>query len=106
MHVIVAGMSVALNHGMTEVHEIRDIDELAGYRLAWNSWLAESSRATFANTFDWLDTYWRHFGHDQQLRALVVRSAGATGTGRSVRIRRRRCSRQCSTFVTRRATGI
>ena len=62
---------------MIEVQEIRDIDELAGYRLAWNSWLADTPRATFVNTFDWLENYWRHFGAEQQLRVLVVRSAGA-----------------------------
>ena len=62
---------------MIEVQEINDIDELAGYRLAWNSWLANSPRASFVNTFDWLDNYWQHFGDNQQLRALVVRSAGA-----------------------------
>lgn len=76
MRVRGTGISVALNRGMTEVLEIRDIDELASYRLAWNSWLAGSPRAAFVNTFDWLETYWRHFGQDQQLRALVVRSAG------------------------------
>ena len=32
--------------------------------------------ATFFKTFDWLDTYWRHFGHDQKLRVLIVYSAG------------------------------
>src|SRR5262245_20933403 len=70
-------MPVALGSGMIEVQEIRDIDELAGYRLAWNSWLADTPRATFVNTFDWLENYWQHFGAGQQLRAIVVRSAGA-----------------------------
>jgi hypothetical protein len=61
---------------MIEVHEINDLEELAGYRLAWNSWLASSPRATFFNTYDWLENYWRHFGENQKLRALIVRSAG------------------------------
>jgi CelD/BcsL family acetyltransferase involved in cellulose biosynthesis len=61
---------------MIEVQEINNIEELAGYRLAWNSWLANSPRASFVNTFDWLENYWQHFGENQQLRALVVRSAG------------------------------
>jgi CelD/BcsL family acetyltransferase involved in cellulose biosynthesis len=61
---------------MAEVCEINDIEELAGYRLAWNSWLATTPRAAFVNTFDWLENYWRHFGRDLRLRALVVRSSG------------------------------
>jgi len=61
---------------MVEIHEIRSIDELASYRLAWNSWLPSTPRATFVNTFDWLETYWRHFGDDQQLRVLVARRDG------------------------------
>ncbi len=61
---------------MIDVQEINDLEELAGYRLAWNSWLANSPRATFFNTFDWLENYWRHFGENQKLRALIVRSAG------------------------------
>jgi CelD/BcsL family acetyltransferase involved in cellulose biosynthesis len=61
---------------MVEVFEISDPDELAGYRLLWNSWLPNSPRATFFNTWDWLDLYWRHFGGDQKLRVLLARSAG------------------------------
>jgi CelD/BcsL family acetyltransferase involved in cellulose biosynthesis len=61
---------------MVDVQEINDLDELAGYRLAWNSWLATTPRATFFNTFDWLENYWRHFGKNQRLRVLLVRSAG------------------------------
>ena len=62
---------------MIDVQEINDLEELAGYRLLWNSWLAQSPRATFFNTWDWLDNYWRHFGQNQTLRVLVVRSAGS-----------------------------
>jgi CelD/BcsL family acetyltransferase involved in cellulose biosynthesis len=61
---------------MVEIEEIRDIEQLAGYRLAWNAWLATTPRATFVNTFDWLENYWRHFGGEQQLRALVARCDG------------------------------
>ena len=60
---------------MVDVVEINDIDELAGYRMFWHSWLADTPRATFFNTWDWLNIYWQHFGRGQQLRALVVRSA-------------------------------
>lgn len=59
-----------------EVQEICDLDELAGCRLLWNSWLPNTPRATYFNTLDWLDVYWRHFGRGQQLRVLLVRSSG------------------------------
>ena len=54
------------------VLEINDIDQLAGYRLLWNALLGQNRDATFFHSFDWLETYWRHFGHDQKLRVLIV----------------------------------
>ncbi|MEX0586411.1 MAG: hypothetical protein WD176_07195, partial [Pirellulales bacterium] len=61
---------------MVEVHEIDNIEELSQYRLLWNSLFQATPGATFFHTFDWLETVWRHFGHDQQLRVLVARAAG------------------------------
>jgi CelD/BcsL family acetyltransferase involved in cellulose biosynthesis len=61
---------------MVEVVEINDVDELSHYRLLWNALFAATPNASFFLTFDWLDTYWRHFGHDQKLRVLVVYAAG------------------------------
>jgi CelD/BcsL family acetyltransferase involved in cellulose biosynthesis len=63
---------------MAEVLEINDIEDLSQYRLAWNALLPETPGASFFHTIDWLETYWRHFGQDQKLRVLVVRSAGST----------------------------
>jgi len=63
---------------MSHVIEINDIEDLAQYRMAWNALLPETPGASFFHTIDWLETYWRHFGHDQKLRVLVVRSGGAT----------------------------
>ena len=61
---------------MVEIVEINDIEELGSYRMLWNSLFPGTPNATFFNTFDWLDTYWRHFGHDQKLRVLVAYAAG------------------------------
>ena len=61
---------------MVEVVEINDIEELSHYRMLWNSLFAGTPNATFFLTFDWLETYWRHFGHDQKLRVLIVYAAG------------------------------
>lgn len=61
---------------MVEVVEINDVEELAQYRLLWNSLFASTPNATFFLTIDWLETYWRYFGHDQKLRVLIVFAAG------------------------------
>jgi CelD/BcsL family acetyltransferase involved in cellulose biosynthesis len=61
---------------MIEVQQIDDIDTLGAYRLLWTSWLPDTPHASFFQTLEWLETYWRHFGRDQQLRALIVRFAG------------------------------
>jgi CelD/BcsL family acetyltransferase involved in cellulose biosynthesis len=61
---------------MIEVVEINDVEELSHYRLVWNSLFAATPEASFFLTFDWFDTYWRHFGHDQKMRVLVVYAAG------------------------------
>lgn len=60
---------------MVEVVEINDVEELSHYRLVWNSLFAATPSASFFHTIDWLETYWRHFGHDQKLRVLVVYGA-------------------------------
>jgi len=59
---------------MAEVVEINDLDELAKYRMLWNSLFPGTPNASFFLTFDWFETYWRHFGHDQKMRVLVVYS--------------------------------
>jgi CelD/BcsL family acetyltransferase involved in cellulose biosynthesis len=61
---------------MAEVVEINDVDELAQYRMLWNSLFAGTPNASFFLTFDWFETYWRHFGCDQKMRVLVVYSLG------------------------------
>lgn len=61
---------------MADVVEINDLRSLSGYRLLWESLLAEMPAPSFFHTYDWLENYWRHFGQGQQLRVLVVRAAG------------------------------
>jgi CelD/BcsL family acetyltransferase involved in cellulose biosynthesis len=61
---------------MVEVIEVNDIDELSQYRLLWNSLFAATARASFFLTLDWLEAYWRHFGHNQKLKVLIVYAAG------------------------------
>lgn len=62
---------------MPEVIEIRSIEELDAYRFQWRSLFAQTRRATIFQTYDWLQTYWQHFGEDQQLRVLMISSQGS-----------------------------
>jgi CelD/BcsL family acetyltransferase involved in cellulose biosynthesis len=57
---------------MLNTVEINDIDELQMFRDVWNRLLADTPRASFFHSLDWLTTYWRHFGQDQCLRVIVV----------------------------------
>lgn len=61
---------------MAEIIEIRSLEELAPYRMAWNALWQRTPGATFFQTYDWLELYWKHFGDDQQLRVLVVTACG------------------------------
>jgi CelD/BcsL family acetyltransferase involved in cellulose biosynthesis len=61
---------------MVEIVEVNDIAELSPYRLLWNSLFSATPQATFFLTLDWLETYWRHYGHDQKLRVLIAFAAG------------------------------
>jgi CelD/BcsL family acetyltransferase involved in cellulose biosynthesis len=61
---------------MVEIVEVNDIDELSQFRMLWKSLFVSTPNATFFLTFDWLDTYWRHFGYEHKLRVLVVFAAG------------------------------
>ena len=54
------------------VVEVNEVERLLSYRDDWARLLAETSDACFFQTLDWLAIYWRHFGRDQRLRALLV----------------------------------
>jgi CelD/BcsL family acetyltransferase involved in cellulose biosynthesis len=56
------------------VTEINHPADLAGCRLLWKSLLASTPDATYFQSLDWIESYWRHFGQNQKLRVLVVRS--------------------------------
>ena len=57
---------------MPRVSEINDIDQLAQFREAWRDLLRQTAGASFFQSLEWLEVYWRHFGQRQKLRALVV----------------------------------
>ena len=57
---------------MIHTREINDFEELTHYRMAWNALWPQTRNATFFQSFDWLETYWRHFGANQRLRVIMV----------------------------------
>ena len=57
---------------MSYVVEINDLETLSAQRLLWKALWLETRDASFFQTLDWLEAYWRCFGEDQQLRVLVV----------------------------------
>jgi len=63
--------------GVTEVNRLED---LLSYRPAWDALWRQTRRATFFQSLDWLEVYWRHFACDQTMRVLMV-SAGREPIG-------------------------
>jgi CelD/BcsL family acetyltransferase involved in cellulose biosynthesis len=57
---------------VSHIEEINDPGRLDDYRLLWNALLPETAGATFFQSLDWFQTYWRYFGEAQRLRVLVV----------------------------------
>jgi CelD/BcsL family acetyltransferase involved in cellulose biosynthesis len=57
---------------MARILEIQRIEELAQFRREWGALLDQTAGASFFQSLEWLEIYWRHFGLGQQLRVLVV----------------------------------
>ena len=57
---------------MPQVLEINQIDQLAQLRQKWGVLLRQTTGASFFQSLEWLEVYWRHFGAGQRLRVLVV----------------------------------
>jgi CelD/BcsL family acetyltransferase involved in cellulose biosynthesis len=57
---------------MIAVTEVNSFDELASLRVTWKQLWQETGDASFVQSWEWLRSYWRLFGDDLKLRALVV----------------------------------
>ena len=61
---------------MTRIIEIGRIPDLADFRPVWSELLRQTPGASFFQSLDWLEVYWRHFGAGQRLRVLVALDGG------------------------------
>ena len=57
---------------MIAVTEVNSFDELASLRVTWKQLWQETRDPSFVQSWEWLRSYWRLFGDDLKLRALVV----------------------------------
>lgn len=57
---------------MHQILEINDIAQVGDYRAAWHQLLAETRGASFFQTPEWLEIYWKYYGAGQKLRLLIV----------------------------------
>jgi len=60
---------------MFRVDEYGDLSSLAALRSDWQELHRQTPNADFFQSFDWLETYWRHYGDAQRLRVLAVRKS-------------------------------
>ena len=51
---------------------VEEIEELRPYRSAWRTLLVATPQATFFQSLEWLEVYWKHFGKDKRLRVFLV----------------------------------
>ncbi len=61
---------------MAEVVEVNDLPSLRSYHLAWTALHAETPRASYFQTLEWLECYWKHCGDGKRLRVLIVTASG------------------------------
>ena len=61
---------------MSRILEVNDPDCLPNYRMVWERLFVETPNASFFQSFDWFEAYWRHYGAAQRLRLLIVESCG------------------------------
>src|SRR5262245_7656565 len=62
------------------VERLTRLDELRGLRGAWDKLLHEAESTSVFQTWEWVTTWYEHFGSDQDMFVLTVRD----GQGRLV----------------------
>ena len=61
---------------MISIKSIRTIERLEGYRDSWDSLVKESGFSNIFLEYDWVMTWWNHFGHGGELRVLLAYEEG------------------------------
>ncbi len=61
---------------MAQMLEINEIERLAEFRREWGELLRQTAGASFFQSLEWLEVYWRHFGDGQRLRTMIVLDEG------------------------------
>lgn len=58
------------------LEEINEIEGFRSLRESWNELLKNSPDNNIFLTWEWLFTWWRHFGNNHELKILIVKESG------------------------------
>jgi CelD/BcsL family acetyltransferase involved in cellulose biosynthesis len=58
------------------IREYNSIEALQSLRDDWQRLLNKTPQATFFQSLDWLEVYWRHYGSGQRLRVIAIEERG------------------------------
>jgi CelD/BcsL family acetyltransferase involved in cellulose biosynthesis len=70
-----------MNLGNLTVKVFRTIDDLDRVRVRWEELLAQYPQGSIFSTWEWLTTWWRAFGADQQLHVLAFEDGSSQLVG-------------------------
>lgn len=59
-----------------KVNEINDFNEFLDIRDSWNKLLSQSKDNDVFSSWEWLSSWWKHFGQDRKLRILMIEEDG------------------------------
>ena len=57
------------------IEEINNIEKFHSLRETWNMLLRQSSDNNIFLTWEWLFTWWQHYGKDKKLRILIIKES-------------------------------
>jgi len=83
-----------------QVREYNSVEELAPLRDAWRRLHEQTPQASFFQSLDWLEVYWRHHGARQRLRVLALEDRDATTGILPLVVRRERTKLGSLRFLT------
>jgi CelD/BcsL family acetyltransferase involved in cellulose biosynthesis len=57
------------------IQEVSDVETFRSLRETWNNLLRESGDNNIFLTWEWLFTWWQHYGRDKKLRILLIKES-------------------------------